>query len=114
MAVCRQLAVDKVVGGQALVSGNPDAFENRERELCKPTHADRVGSQAGGADRFLYTNVRELNHPVILALTGEHGPCLGHRVVRVIYSTISIRMVGSGADYLDPEQLVKNVRELRA
>ena len=43
LAVGRQVAVDEMVAGQALVAGDPDAVENREREARKPTHVDLVG-----------------------------------------------------------------------
>ena len=45
LAVGRQVAVDEVVAGQALVTGDPGAFENREREARKPTLVDLVGSE---------------------------------------------------------------------
>ena len=44
LAVGRQVAAGKVVAGQALVAGDPGAFENREREARKPTHVHLVGS----------------------------------------------------------------------
>ena len=44
LAVGRQVTVGEVVEGQALVAGDPGAFENREREARKPTHVDLIGS----------------------------------------------------------------------
>ena len=44
LAVSRQVTVGEVVAGQALVAGDPGAFENREKEARKPTHVDLVGS----------------------------------------------------------------------
>ena len=44
LAVGRQVAVGEVVAGQALVAGDPGAFENREREARKPIRVDLVGS----------------------------------------------------------------------
>ena len=54
LAVGRQVAVGEVIAGQALVTGYPDAFENREKEARKPAHVDLVGGYTGGsADRFV-------------------------------------------------------------
>ena len=44
LVVGRQVAVSKAVAGQALVAGDPGAFENLEKEARKPTHVDLVGS----------------------------------------------------------------------
>ena len=44
LAVGRQVAVGEAIAGQALVAGDPGAFENREREARKPTHGNFVGS----------------------------------------------------------------------
>ena len=44
LAVDRQVAVGEVIAGQALVTGDPGAFKNREREARKPAHLDLVGS----------------------------------------------------------------------
>ena len=44
LAVGRQVAVGEVMADQALVTGDPGAFENREREARKPAHVDLVGS----------------------------------------------------------------------
>ena len=43
LAVGRQVTLGKVVAGQALVAGDPGAFENREREARKPAIVDLVG-----------------------------------------------------------------------
>ena len=44
LVVGRQVAVGEVVAGQTLVAGDPNAFENREREAWKPTHVGLDGS----------------------------------------------------------------------
>ena len=44
LAVGRQVTVGEVVEGQALVAGDPGAFENREREARKTAHVDLVWS----------------------------------------------------------------------
>ena len=43
LAVGRQVAVGEVVAGQALVTSDPGAFENHEREARKPADVDLVG-----------------------------------------------------------------------
>ena len=40
----REIRVDDVDAGQALVAGDPGTFENREREARKRTHMNFVGS----------------------------------------------------------------------
>ena len=49
LAIGRQVTEGKIVAGQALVAGDPCAFEKREREVRKPTHVDLVGSETGGS-----------------------------------------------------------------
>ena len=45
LAVGRQVAVGEVVAGQALVAGDPGAFENHEREARNPTMWTSLGAK---------------------------------------------------------------------
>ena len=42
LAVGRQVAVGEVIAGQTLLTGDPGAFKNREREARMPAHVDLV------------------------------------------------------------------------
>ena len=44
LAVGRQVAVGEMIAGQALVTEDPGAFKNREREARKRAHVELVGS----------------------------------------------------------------------
>ena len=80
--------VSEVVAGQALAAGDPDAFENRDREVWKPTHVDLVGSYIGSsADRTVVRKfgVRELLIPVISELVDHH--CQHSGIVWFTHST---------------------------
>ena len=44
LTVDRQVAIDEVVAGQALVAGDPSAFKDREMKAGEPTHSNIVGS----------------------------------------------------------------------
>ena len=44
LAVRRHVAITEVVAGQTLVAGNPGEFENRGRDVRKPTYVNLGGS----------------------------------------------------------------------
>ena len=71
LAVGRQVTVGDVVASQAVMTGDPGAFENREREARKPTHVDVVGSSTGGSADLIVVrkfDIRELLISVVLLL----------------------------------------------
>ena len=57
LAVGRQVAVGEVVAGQALVAGDPGAFENRSREAGKLTMLTSLqAKQMAALTELLYAN----------------------------------------------------------
>ena len=54
MVVDHEVAAGEVIAGQALVTGDPGAFKNRERVARKPAHVDSVGSST--LTELLYPN----------------------------------------------------------
>ena len=113
LAVGHHVAVGEVVADQAVVAGDPGAFENHEREAWKRTHVDLVGTSTGGsADRFVVRkfNVRERLIPVLWELVDQHCQHLGHRVVHTLHPTVAIWLVGAGGNFPNPKELVGGMR----
>ena len=53
--------------------------------------------------------VRELLIPVIV---DHHRQQLGHRVIKMIHTTIAIWVVGAGGNFRNPKKLVDGLRKL--
>ena len=67
LLVCSQVAVGQVLSGQAVVSRDSGAFENRQREPWTSTHVNLAGGQTRRrADRIVVCelDVRELRTAV--------------------------------------------------
>ena len=56
LVVGRHVAVGKVVAGQALVAGDPGAFENRERRGSLPMWTPLRGKPVEALTELLYAN----------------------------------------------------------
>ena len=107
--VCGQVTIGQVVAGQTLVSLYAGAFENRQGETWKPTHANLVGRQTRRrADRTVASelDLREPQIPVVLSLVDDHRQHLGHSVVHPFNATAVIGMIGACGQLAHPQQLV--------
>ena len=115
LTVRHKVAVGEVDAGQTLVTGDPSAFVNRQREVRQPTHVDLVESQPrDGADRIVARkfDVRELFIPVVLEFVDDHCQHLGHRVVCTFYPTVAVWVVRAGGNFPNPEKLINGVNNV--
>ena len=55
--------------------------------------------------------MRELRISVILALIDGRGQHLDPRVIRTLYISVAVRVIGAGVDFANPEELVDSVRK---
>ena len=114
LSVCSQVALDQVVAGQTLVSRYYGAFENRQGETWKPTHANLVGRQTRRrADRTVASelDLREPQIPVVLSLVDDHRQHLGHSVVHRLNAPVALRMIRACGKLAHSQQLVYSLRK---
>ena len=112
LLVCSQVAVGQVLSGQAVVSRDSGAFENRQRETWKSTHVNFVGGQPRRrADRIVACElgVRELQTPVILAFIDDHSQDLGCSMVHPLNASVTVSMIGACGKFAHSQKLVDSL-----
>ena len=117
LLVCSQVAMGQVVVGQALVSHESGAFENRQSETWKSTHVDLVGRQTRHrADRIVVSqhDVREVQIPVVLPFVDYHSQDLGHSVVHPLNASDAVGMIGACGKLAHSQQLAYSLGKLRS
>lgn len=109
LAVHGEVAVGQLISVEALVPTHVGVVEEGKRKTRETADVDFVGCQTSGlADGIVVgeLDVREDGVPVVLTLVDGDSEHLCHGVVDTLGTTVGLRVVRTGSDFVDTEEVV--------